>query len=120
MVVINIKKQVIPIDFGEFQLEFSKSDANLKKLTDFGKELEEKGKVIVENADDNDVIDKAKEILELAYDGVFGQGSFDKVYALSGESTIDVLNYFFEAMDGIVEEYSAQKDKELLKKYLGS
>lgn len=119
MVVINIKRQVIPIDFGEFQLEFSKSDANLKKLTDFGKELEEKAKVIVENADD-DVIDKAKEILELAYDGVFGQGSFAKVYALSGESTIDTLNYYFEAMNGIEEEYASEKDKELLKKYLGS
>lgn len=119
MVVINIKKQVIPIDFGEFQLEFSKSDANLKKLTDFGKELEEKAKVIVENADD-DVIDKAKEILELAYDGVFGPGSFAKVYTLSGETTIDTLNYYFEAMNGIEEEYASEKDKELLKKYLGS
>ncbi|HFI0694764.1 TPA: hypothetical protein ACGO4F_000829 [Streptococcus suis] len=117
MVVIQIKNKVIPIDFGEFQLEFSKSDTNLRRLQEFGKELEEKGKIIAQNQS-SDEIEQVKKLLQVAFDGAFGDGSFEKVYAISGDSTINTLNYFFEVMAGIEEEHVTEKEKELLEKYL--
>lgn len=118
MVKINLKNKVIPIDFGEFQLEFSKSDENLKKMREFGKDLEEKGQEIVKE-DGKEDMDKVRELLHLAYDGVFGEGSFDKVYELSGHSTIDTLNYFFEVLSGIEEEQVSEESKKLMERYIG-
>ncbi|HEM3695563.1 TPA: hypothetical protein U1D18_000691 [Streptococcus suis] len=118
MVKINLKNKVIPVDFGEFQLEFSKSDENLRRLKEFGDELKQKGELIAQNQS-KDETEQVKEILSVAFDGVFGAGSFDKVYDLSGQSTIDTLNYFFEVMVGIEEESVTEKDKERMKRYIG-
>lgn len=117
MVVIKKRQSVIPVDFGEFQLEFSVTDENIKKIQDFGKELDGHAQKIVENQDQSD-LDKVKDILVLAFDGIFGPGSFEKVYEFSGRSTINTLNYYFEAMNGIEEEQVSAGNQELLKKYL--
>ena len=40
MVVIKKRSNVIPVDFGEFQLNFPMSDSNIKRMEEVGKELE--------------------------------------------------------------------------------
>nr|DAN76417.1 MAG TPA: hypothetical protein [Caudoviricetes sp.] len=118
MVVINIRNKVIPIDFGEFQFEFSKSDENIEKMQSFAQDLQLEAQKIVDEDGKGDVT-KAREILKLAYNGIFGDGSFDKVYNLSGQSTVDCINYFIEIMQGVEQEQISKESQELLDRYLG-
>ena len=69
MVVINLRNKVIPIDFGEFQFEFSKSDENIEKMQSFAQDLQLEAQKIVDEDGKGDVT-KAREILKLAYNGI--------------------------------------------------
>lgn len=44
MVVIKKRSNVIPVDFGEFKLEFPVSDSNIKRMKAVGEDLQAKGK----------------------------------------------------------------------------
>lgn len=118
MVVINLRNKVIPIDFGEFQFEFSKSDENIEKMQSSAQDLQLEAQKIVDEDGKGDVT-KAREILKLAYNGIFGDGSFDKVYNLSGQSTVDCINYFIEIMQRIEQEQISKESQDLLDRYLG-
>ena len=39
MVVIKKRSNVIPVDFGEFQLNFPVSDSNIKRMEEVGEDL---------------------------------------------------------------------------------
>ena len=53
MVVIKKRDNVIPVDFGEFQLEFVANDKNIHKMEEVGKKLQKEGGKLAEKADDN-------------------------------------------------------------------
>ena len=55
MVVINLRNKVIPIDFGEFQFEFSKSDENIEKMQSFAQDLQLEAQKIVDEDGKGDV-----------------------------------------------------------------
>ncbi|HEQ0291682.1 hypothetical protein ACD559_07510 [Streptococcus anginosus] len=116
MVVINLKNKVIPIDFGAFKLEFSKSDENIEKMERLSVELEKQAKIVSERQGESE-LKKAKELSIMAWDGVFGEGTFDKVYEVAGGSTLDTMSYYFEAMKGIKEEQVDDKTQALIKEY---
>lgn len=48
MVVIKKRSNVIPVDFGEFQLEFAANDKNILNMEAVGKKLQEEGQRVSE------------------------------------------------------------------------
>ena len=118
MVVIKKKSSVIPVDFGEFKLEFSKSDENLKRLDSIAADLEAKGKEL-SGKTNTEALDKAAVFLKGTWDRLFGEGAYEKVDAFADHVTIDVMTYLVEAINGLNEEILGLENKEALKRYLG-
>lgn len=52
MVVIKKRSNVIPVDFGEFQLEFAANDKNILNMEAVGKKLQEEGQRVSEIGDE--------------------------------------------------------------------
>lgn len=111
------RNNVIPVDFGEFKFEFQANDDNLKRLSLMSDELKEKAGAI-ESETDLQAFENMQGFTKDCWDGVFGEGSFDKVYEFSGGSTMIAITYFLEAVDGINEEYNKQVNTDQLAKYL--
>ena len=88
--MVKIQKQVtsIPVDFGEFELYFYKSDENIQRLT----------------------------ALQAEFEQVFK--SFDKVYQFANGSTLHALIYFLQAMEGIMKEFNLEEETKAINKYL--
>ena len=97
MVVIKKRSNVIPVDFGEFQLNFPVSDGNIQRMKAVGEDLQAKGQAFQETSDEE---------------------AFKQVYAFAGQSTINAMFYLIEAIKGISEEFEAQNSKAALDKYL--
>ena len=53
MVVIKKRNNIIPVEFGEFTLEFVSNDANIRKMEEVGKKLQKEGGELAEKADNN-------------------------------------------------------------------
>ena len=101
---IQTKQTFIPIEIGdELTLKFDLSDEAMlnlkKKVTDVQKSFAE----VDENDSDEEAIEKVKNIIRTAFDEIFGEGTFDKVYAIS-PSTLIVAEYFMQIAQGLQEE----------------
>src|SRR5690554_752169 len=101
---IQTKQTFIPIEIGdELTLKFDLSDEAMlnleKKMTDVQKSFAE----VDENDSDEEAIEKVKNIIRAAFDEIFGEGTFDKVYAIS-PSTLIVAEYFMQIAQGLQEE----------------
>ena len=101
---IQTKQTFIPIEIGdELTLKFDLSDEAMlnlkKKVTDVQKSFAE----VDENDSDEEAIEKVKNIIRAAFDEIFGEGTFDKVYAIS-PSTLIVAEYFMQIAQGLQEE----------------
>lgn len=118
MVVIKKFENVIPVDFGEFELKFVTSDENVIKLAN----VEEKaGKV-------KDIIDELKgttEDIKLIYDlakelwvELFDEETFEKVYNLYNKSCMPTLLAVFQTLFGITQELGSSYSPDKLIKYL--
>ena len=118
MVVIKKFENVIPVDFGEFELKFVISDENVIKLAN----VEEKaGKV-------KDIIDELKgttEDIKLIYDlakelwvDLFDEETFEKVYNLYNKSCMPTLLAVFQTLRGITQELGNSYSPDKLIKYL--
>ena len=118
MVVIKKFENVIPVDFGEFELKFVTSDENVIKLAN----VEEKaGKV-------KDIIDELKgttEDIKLIYDlskelwvDLFDEETFEKVYNLYNKSCMPTLLAVFQTLFGITQELGSSYSPDKLIKYL--
>lgn len=121
--VIKFEKRnnVIPIDFGDFQLEFVANDENLLRLEKIQKELSEESKRLesMTNEDNlEEMLETLKTIAEKAWDKPFGEGTFDKIYQFAGQSISMVVNYFVQMFEGISEEYQEQINADKIKKYI--
>lgn len=115
------RSNVIPIDFGDFQLEFVANDDNLSRLDTMQKELVSESRRLEGMTSEENV----KEMLEVlktlaakAWDTTFGEGTFDKIYQFAGQSITMVINYFVQTFEGISEEYHEQINADKLKKYI--
>ena len=110
------RNNVIPVEFGEFTLEFVANDDSLVALNELSMKLKHYGES-VEELKGLEILTPAKELLQSAWDSLFGVGTYDKVYNFAGQSTLVLFTYFFEMVDGINEEYAEQSKTEILKKY---
>ncbi|VTS32636.1 Uncharacterised protein [Streptococcus porcinus] len=121
MVVIKKRNNVIPVDFGEFKLEFLANDQSIKKMTEVGKKLESEGAKISETVNDVDsqAFETLHDLVKLSWTELFDENAFDKVYKFSEGTTIDCMVYLLEAVNGIMSEWEKNNNGDTLKKYLG-
>lgn len=119
--MVKIQKQVtsIPVDFGEFELYFYKSDENIQRLTALQVEFEQVFKSFDKDGDKTfEDLEVIKNQLKVAFDSLFGETSFDKVYQFSNGSTLHALIYFLQAMEGIMKEFNLEEETKAINKYL--
>lgn len=118
MVVIKKFENVIPVDFGEFELKFVTSDENILKLAN----VEEKvgvvkgklGELKGTTEDIKLIYDLAKELwVEL-----FDEETFEKVYNLYNKSCMPTLLAVFQTLFGITQELGSSYSPDKLIKYL--
>lgn len=117
MVVIKKISNVIPIDFGEFQLEYNANDKGAKNLDSYRDDLSKRWKEIGKLTDEEIAI-QAMEITEEGWSRLFGPDAFPKVYQFADEDTTIAFNYLLQAIFGIQKEYLERNSEDTLKKYL--
>lgn len=118
MVVIKKRDNVIPVDFGEFKLEFVANDKNIHKMESVGKKLKKDGEKLA-NTEDSKVFKTLQDLVKRSWTELFDKEAFDKVYDFSNGSIVDTMAYLLEAITGVIEEWEKRNNTDALKKYLG-
>lgn len=119
---IQLQKTTIDIPFvdakGKEQLviQFDRSDDNIKRLYDSFDELE-KAKNELSVTETEDVFEDTRDFIKNLMDPIFGNGTFDKIYALSPSSLIVVV-YFYKMAMALKEELETEDFKKFEEKYL--
>lgn len=119
---IQLQKTTIDIPFvdadGKTQLiiEFDRSDDNIKRLYDSFDELE-KAKNDLAVTENEDIFEDTRAYVKKTMDPIFGEGTFDKVYALS-PSVLIVVVYFYQMAMALKEELEMDDFKNFEDKYL--
>lgn len=120
MVVIKKFENVIPVDFGEFELRFVTSDENVIKLAN----LEEKVSKVKEKIGE---LKGTTEDIKLIYDlakelwvELFDEETFEKVYNLYNKSCMPTLLAVFQTLFGITQELGNSYSEDKLIKYLNN
>lgn len=118
MVVIKKFENVIPVDFGEFELKFVTSDENILKLAN----VEEKASVVKDKIGE---LKGTTEDIKLIYDlakelwvELFDEETFEKVYNLYNKSCMPTLLAVFQTLFGITQELGSSYSPDKLIKYL--
>lgn len=118
MVVIKKFENVIPVDFGEFELKFVTSDENIVKLAN----VEEKAGVVKDKLGE---LKGTTEDIKLIYDlakelwvELFDEETFEKVYNLYNKSCMPTLLAVFQTLFGITQELGSSYSPDKLIKYL--
>lgn len=118
MVVIKKFENVIPVDFGEFELKFVTSDENILKLAN----VEEKVGVVKDKIGE---LKGTTEDIKLIYDlakelwvELFDEETFEKVYNLYNKSCMPTLLAVFQSLFGITQELGSSYSPDKLIKYL--
>lgn len=117
MVVIAKRSNVIPVDFGEFQLEYRANDENIKRMEEIGQHLQAKGEALKETGGE-EAFDKLYKTVKDSWVELFDEEAFEKVYAFSDNTTTDAMLYLIDTIKGIVAEFENRHSQEALKKYL--
>lgn len=118
MVVIKKRDNVIPVDFGEFKLEFVANDQNIHKMESVGKKLKKDGEKLA-NTEDSKAFETLQDLVKGSWTELFDQDAFNKVYDFSNGSTVDTMAYLLEAITGVIAEWEKRNNTDALKKYLG-
>ena len=118
MVVIKKRDNVIPVDFGEFKLEFVANDKNIHKMESVGKKLKKDGEKLA-NTEDSKAFETLQDLVKGSWTELFDQDAYNKVYDFSNGSTVDTMAYLLEAITGVIEEWEKRNNTDALKKYLG-
>ena len=120
MVVIKKFENVIPVDFGEFELKFVTSDENILKLAN----VEEKAGVVKDKLGE---LKGTTEDIKLIYDlakelwvELFDEETFEKVYNLYNKSCMPTLLAVFQTLFGITQELGNSSSEDKLIKYLNN
>ena len=118
MVVIKKFENVIPVDFGEFELKFVTSDENILKLAN----VEEKAGVVKDKLGE---LKGTTEDIKLIYDlakelwvELFDEETFEKVYNLYNKSCMPTLLAVFQTLFGITQELGSSYSPDKLIKFL--
>ena len=117
MVVIKKLSNIIPVDFGEFQFEYVVNDKGAKELDKFREDLSKNWKKM-EKLSDEEIAEKAKELVEEGWTQLFGTDAFEKVYKFADKDTTIAFNYLMQATLGIQKEYRERNSEAAIKKYL--
>lgn len=96
-------------------LKFDKSDENIKKLEKTIDQFEKEEKKLM--AKENATFEDGKKVFKKSIDSVFGEGSFDAMFALS-PSTLIIKDYFAQMVEGIFSEINNDNTQKKLDKYL--
>lgn len=118
MVVIKKRDNVIPVDFGEFTLEFIANDNNIHKMESVGKKLKKDGEKLA-NTEDSKAFETLQDLVKESWTELFDQDAYNKVYDFSNGSTVDTMAYLLEAITGVIAEWEQRNNTDALKKYLG-
>lgn len=118
MVVIKKRDNVIPVDFGEFKLEFVANDKNIHKMESVGKKLKKDGEKLA-NTEDSEAFETLQDLVKGSWTELFDQDAYNKVYDFSNGSTVDTMAYLLEAITGVIAEWEKRNNTDVLKKYLG-
>lgn len=118
MVVIKKRDNVIPVDFGEFKLEFVANDQNIHKMESVGKKLKKDGEKLA-NTEDSEAFETLQDLVKGSWTELFDQDAYSKVYDFSNGSTVDTMAYLLEAITGVIAEWEKRNNTDALKKYLG-
>ncbi|HHT7813535.1 TPA: hypothetical protein ACT2IF_000879 [Streptococcus suis] len=103
-VVVIQSNNIIPIDFGQFELQFQISDDNLVKREEHLNAVMDVGDKAKE-LKDSESLPLVKEVCRKAFDDLFGPEAFEKVYALSGNSAMETASMLLQALNGVIIEY---------------
>lgn len=117
MVVIKKLSNIIPVDFGEFQLEFVANDENIKRMKVIGQKIEERAKNLDETNEDL-AFEQAYNAAKDSWTELFDEDAFEKVYKFSGETTTYTVYYLIQTIRGIVTEFENNNSQEAINKYL--
>ena len=115
MVVIKKRDNVIPVDFGEFKLEFVANDKNIHKMESVGKKLKKDGEKLA-NTEDSKAFETLQDLVKGSWTELFDQDAYNKVYDFSNGSTVDTMAYLLEAITGVIEEWEKRNNTDALKK----
>lgn len=118
MVVIKKRDNVIPVDFGEFKLEFVANDQNIHKMESVGKRLKKDGEKLA-NTEDSEAFETLQDLVKGSWTELFDQDAYNKVYDFSNGSTVDTMAYLLEVITGVIAEWEKRNNTDALKKYLG-
>ena len=118
MVVIKKRDNVIPVDVGEFKLEFVANDKNIHKMESVGKKLKKDGEKLA-NTEDSKAFETLQDLVKGSWTELFDQDAYNKVYDFSNGSTVDTMAYLLEAITGVIAEWEKRNNTDALKKYLG-
>ena len=118
MVVIKKRDNVIPVDFGEFKLEFVANDQNIHKMESVGKKLKKDGEKLADT-EDSKAFETLQDLVKGSWTELFDQDAYNKVYDFSNGSTVDTMAYLLEAITGVIAEWEKRNNTDALKKYLG-
>lgn len=119
---IQLQKTTIDIPFvdakGKEQLviQFDRSDDNIKRLYASFDELE-KAKNELSVTENEDIFEDTRHFIKNMMDPIFGNGTFDKIYAISPSSLIVVV-YFYKMAMALKEELEMDDFKNFEEKYL--
>lgn len=118
MVVIKKFENVIPVDFGKFELKFVTSDENILKLAN----VEEKAGVVKDKIGE---LKGTTEDIKLIYDlakelwvELFDEETFEKIYNLYNKSCMPTLLAVFQTLFGLNQELGKSYSADKLIKYL--
>ena len=118
MVVIKKRDNVIPVDFGEFKLEFVANDQNIHKMESVGKMLKKEGEKLAKT-EDSKAFEALQDMVKNSWTELFDAEAYQKVYDFSNGSTVDTMAYLLEAITGVIHEWEKRNNTDALKKYLG-
>lgn len=119
---IQLRKTTIDIPFlddkgnEQLVLHFDRSDENIKRLYASFDDIQNKAKAF-EKENYEDDFEEATAFVKETMDSILGEGSFDKVYALS-PSIFIVVTYFYQLAIGIKEELELEDLNAMEAKYL--
>ena len=87
---IQTERTDIPVEIGDLKFSFDTSDESILEFRKRGEEVAEELKNIEINEDDeeDEIIKRAKEILQTGFEIMLGKGAFEKIYYIYTESMI--------------------------------
>src|SRR5699024_7448878 len=105
---IKTKQTYIPVQLGDLELKYDLSDDAIARVRKVSKELIQE----IENIDEDKLSEEEtmieiKGLLKEAYDILFGEGTFEKVYEMS-PSTLIVQEYLVQIAEGVTEELKSR------------